>query len=221
MFRRILMALGLLAAFGAMAPAEAQNRFWLTNNSGETIREAYVSSSRVQGWGPDILGQGTLGPGREVWVTPTFTDCMLDVRVVYMSGREDTRMGVNACNLSRIAFGGGGGGGFQQPGAGAGAVIGGGPGMAQGVVPGGGNPSFNFINQTGATIREIYASSSRIQSWGPDRLGANVLAPGGTLWINMPPNGGCLTDIRVVFMNGAAQDRRGIETCSINAINWR
>lgn len=220
MIRRLLMALGLLLACGALAPAEAQNRFWLTNNSGETIREAYVSSSRVQGWGPDILGQGTLGPGREVWVTPTFSDCMLDVRVVFMSGREQTRMGVNACSLSRISFGGGGGM-VQQPGAGAGAVIGGGPGTAQGVVPGAGNPSFNFINQTGATIREIYASSARVQGWGPDRLGANVLAPGGSLWINLPGGMGCLTDIRVVFMNGASQERRGIETCSINAINWR
>jgi hypothetical protein len=216
--RRILAALGLLLAFGALAPAEAQNRFWLVNNSGETIREAYVSSSRVQNWGPDILGTGVLPAGNQVWVTPTFSDCVLDVRVVYASNREDTRMQVNACNISRIVFGGGGGV-VQAPGAGAGAVIGGGPGARPQAVQG--DPSFNFINATGTTIREIYASSSQTSGWGADRLGANVLNPGGQLYIGLPPGGGCLTDIRVVFMNGAAQERRGVETCSLSAINWR
>ena len=210
--------LAVFAAFLGLwaAPAMAQNRFFVTNNSGQQINEIYVSSSRVQQWGPDILGSSVLPPGNQVWVTPTFSDCVLDVRVVYAGGREDSRMGGNACNISRISFGGGGV--VQSPGAGAGAVIGGGPG--RGVVSQG-NPSFVFVNATGAVIREIYASMSRESGWGADRLGANTLAPGGQINIALPTGLGCNTDLRVVFMNGAAQERRGLETCSINALNWR
>lgn len=217
--RRLFMAMTILLGLGALAPAAAQNRFYVANNSGIQINEIYVSSSRVQNWGPDILGASVLPAGNQVWVTPTFTDCVLDVRVVYAGGREETRMGVNACNISRIGFGGGGAVGIQQqPGAGAGAVVGGGPG---GRVIASGNPSFVFINQTGTVIREIYASMSTQNSWGPDRLGQNTLGPGGQLNIGLPQGLGCNTDIRVVFMNGAAQERRGVETCSISALNWR
>lgn len=211
LMRRAFVAFAVLLGLGALAPAHAQNRFYLVNNTGEVIREAYVSSSRVQNWGPDILGSSVLPAGNQVFVTPTFGDCILDVRVVYQSGRESTRMGVNACNITRIAFGGGGV--YQQPGAGAGAVIGGGAVS--------GNPSFTLVNATGTTIREIYASSSQLSNWGPDRLGSSVLNPGGSLYINMPGGLGCMTDIRVVYMNGAAQDRRGMETCSVSTITWR
>ncbi|MCS6933430.1 MAG: Tat pathway signal protein [Acetobacteraceae bacterium] len=199
--RRLLAALALLVGLTAAGTAEAQNRFWLENHSGMTIREAYVSASRVDVWGPDILGASVLPPGQRVWVTPTFGDCILDVRVVYMDGRAEERRNVNACGLSRIVFGGG---------AGAGAIVG-----------GGGDPSFNFVNGTGFVIREIYASSARLSSWGPDRLGANVLGPGQSVYIALPASGGCLTDIRVVFMNGAAQERRNFNTCPVGTLTWR
>jgi hypothetical protein len=85
--RRWFLALLVLAAgvAGGLLPgsAQAQNRFWLVNDSGRVIESAYVSSSRVQDWGPDILGAGVLPPGNRVWVTPNFSDCVLDVRVTY------------------------------------------------------------------------------------------------------------------------------------------
>ena len=217
--RRLLAAFAILLGLGAVAPAAAQNRFYVANNSGTQINEIYVSSSRVQAWGPDILGASVLPSGNQVWVTPTFSDCVLDVRVVYIGGREETRMGVNACSISRIAFGGGGGGIVQSPGAGAGAVVGGGPGGGRVIASG--NPSFVFVNATGTTIREIYASMSTQSGWGQDRLGANVLNPGGQINIGLPQGLGCNTDVRVVFMNGASRERRGIETCSITSLNWR
>jgi hypothetical protein len=202
--RRLFTAILLLLALGA-APASAQNRFFVVNNSGEQISQIFISSSSVQQWGPDILGASVLPAGNQVWVTPSFTDCVLDVRVVYQSGRVENRMRVNACAISRISFGG----------AGTGASIGPGPAMAQG------NPSFVFINATGAVIREIYASMSTQGGWGTDRLGANTLGPGGQINIGLPTGMGCHADVRVVFMNGAAQERRGLETCTITSLNWR
>jgi hypothetical protein len=95
--RRILALVALLIGLTAAGTAQAQNRFWLENQSGITIREAYVSASRVDFWGPDILGASVLPPGQRVWVTPAFGDCVLDVRVVYMDGRAEERRNVNAC----------------------------------------------------------------------------------------------------------------------------
>ena len=214
---RFVAFIAVVLALGA-APASAQNRFFVVNHSGQQIDEIYVSSSRLQEWGPDILGASVLPAGNQLWVTPSFTDCVLDVRVVYQGGRTDDRMAVNACSISRLSFGNGGGGVAQAPGAGAGAVIGGGPSRAPAVL---GNPSFVFINGSGVVIREIYASMDARGGWGVDRLGANTLGPGGQIDILLPPGMGCHTDLRVVFMNGAASVRRGLETCTINALNWR
>ncbi|WP_270936551.1 Tat pathway signal protein [Falsiroseomonas oryzae] len=217
MRRHVIAVLALLAGMvGGILPtaAQAQNRFWLVNETGRTIMEAYVSSSRVSGWGPDILGSGVLPAGQRVWVTPNFGDCVLDVRVVFQGGGEETRMQVNACSLSTIAFRGGG--------AGAGATIGGGAGAA--ISPGrqvAGNPSFVFTNGTGATIREVYVSLSTDGNWGGDRLGANVLQPGGRLQVSLPAGNVCTVDMRVVYMDGRAAERRRIETCSINEFVWR
>jgi hypothetical protein len=210
MRRVVVLVLLALASLGATAPAQAQNRFWLVNNSPVTIQEAYVSSSRVEAWGPDILGASVLPSGQRVWVTPAFGDCVLDVRVVYQNGREERRMGVNACSLTTIAFG------AYAPGPaspGAGAVITQGRPVS--------NPSFVFVNSSGRTIREVYVSLSTENSWGPDRLGANVLQPGQSLSISLPAGNVCTVDMRVVYMDGGAQERRRVETCSIASFGWR
>ncbi|WP_431282783.1 Tat pathway signal protein [Humitalea sp. 24SJ18S-53] len=202
-FGALALVLGLCAA----APAEAQNRFWLQNNTGQTILSAYVSPSRISDWGPDILGASVLPPGQRVWVTPNTSDCQIDVRVTYQGGGEDRRMGVNACSLTTITFGGGGGAAVAPQG--------------KGVVTQSRNPSFNFVNQSGAVIREVYVSLSSESVWGVDRLGANTLAPGQSVAINLPVGRDCNVDMRVVFMNGAAQERRRVETCSRTEFGWR
>ncbi|MFT8244115.1 Tat pathway signal protein [Roseomonas sp. BN140053] len=207
--RAVLAALALLVAIVVAAPAQAQNRFWLQNSTGNTIQEAYVSPSRLSNWGPDILGQGVLPPGQQVWVTPNFGDCILDVRVKYSDGREETRMGLNACNISRIPFT-----------SGAGAAISGGKNAAVSA-PMGGNPSFSFVNRSGQTIRELYVSLSSQSNWGPDRLGSNVMGPGQSLWVDLPQGGVCTVDVRVVYNSGAASERRALETCSASSLTWR
>lgn len=214
MRRYFIAALACLAGLaGGLLPAsaQAQNRFWLVNDTGRVIERAFVSSSRVSDWGPDILGAGVLPPGNRVWVVPNFGDCVLDVRVTYQGGGEETRMQVNACGLSQITFGRGG--------AGAGARVGGGTGAA--VAPAAGNPSFWLANQTGVTIREVYASLSTQNNWGPDRLGSQVLQPGQRVQVNLPAGVTCLVDVRVVYMDGRAAERRQLDTCNIAQLNWR
>lgn len=215
MRRYLIAALALLAGLaGGLAPAtaQAQNRFWLVNDTGRVIERAFVSSSRISDWGPDILGTSVLPPGQRVWVVPNFGDCVLDIRVTYQGGGESSRMQVNACGLSQVVFG--------RSGAGAGASVGGGSGAV--TSPGvAGNPSFWFANGTGVTIREIYVSLATEGNWGPDRLGSQVLEPGQRLQVNLPSGVTCLVDMRVVYMNGQSAERRRMETCSISQFTWR
>jgi hypothetical protein len=206
LLRVVLVALGMLSA--SVCSAQAQNRFWLVNDTGRVIERAFVSSSRVSDWGPDILGTAVLLPGQRVWVTPSFGDCVLDIRITYQSGGEESRMQVNACSLSQIVFGRSAG--AVSPGAGA----------ASPYSPAVGNPSFVFVNGTPGTIREIYVSLSSDSNWGPDRLGANILAPGQRLAVGLPRDSVCTVDIRVVYMDGRADERRRLETCSRTELVW-
>jgi len=80
------------------------------------------------------------------------------------------------------------------------------------------DPIFRINNRTNATINETYVSSSRQNSWGSDRRGANVLSPGQSLLIRLP-NGQCVNHIRVVYANGRPQEWRQQNTCSITDFN--
>lgn len=196
MFRRSLLALGLLLAM--LAPAAAQNRFTFINNTGEQINEIYVSASRLSNWGRDMLGQGVLGAGQTQWIVPDTSDCMVDLRVVFASGRAEERRAVNACSISRFAW----------------------AGVPQNTAKGG-DPSFRFLNSTRMVVRELYVSLSSDGNWGPDRLGQGVLQPGQSVWVGLPGGRVCQSDIRVVYADGRAEERRRMETCSIAEVNWR
>lgn len=195
-----LLAL-LLGALGLPGPAEAQNRFHLVNSTGRTIENVYVSPSRVTSWGPDVLGAAVLPPGRSVWVVPQLSDCVLDIRVRFQGGGEETRWQVNAFQLSRVVWGGAGGGGA--------------------VAAGGGDPSFQFVNRTGAQVNELYVSLSSDGSWGRDRLGQGVLLSGNGFWVNLPQGRVCTVGVRVVYADGRTAERRGVETCSVRELHFR
>jgi hypothetical protein len=81
------------------------------------------------------------------------------------------------------------------------------------------NPDFKLNNGTGATMNEIYVSSSATQNWGRDLLGNNTLSSGQSLNITLPA-GQCTNDIRVVYENGASQEKRSINTCGITDFNF-
>jgi hypothetical protein len=205
---RLLTAITVLVGLFAAAPAAAQNRFWLQNNTERTIVSANVSPSRIQDWGPNILTRGPVRPGMQVWVEPTFPDCYLDIRIRFADGTEDGHLGVHACSLSRIAFG-------RDT-----------PFAAPTPTPPperiAANPSFTFVNRTGEAIREIYVSLTSNRNWGRDRLGPRqILPPGASMPISLPRGEVCTADMRVVFMDGRVMEQRNVETCSIRQFVWR
>lgn len=192
---RIVFTLGLiLAAMPGADPAAAQNRFSLVNGTGETIEQAYVSPSRLRNWGEDVLGREVLPPGVSMWIVPRQSDCVLDLKVVFEGGREEERRRVNTCGLSRVVWG---------------------AAAAQA------NPSFQFVNSAGVVVNELYVSLSTDTEWGADRLGRATLPPGASMPISLPAGKVCTVDVRVVYADGRALERRGVETCSIRALNFR
>lgn len=91
------------------------------------------------------------------------------------------------------------------------AVLGLPPGMAAAQ----GDPSFNLVNRSGQTIREIYVSAVTDTNWGRDLLGQDVLGDGRSFAVRIPPTAGCRHDVRVVFADSWPEERRDVNTCTI------
>ena len=207
MLRRFLPGLALALVLAAPQAVSAQQNpdFWVVNNSGRTITEIYVSSSASQNWGPDRLGQNVLNSGMQYPIRPPRDGtCVFDIRVVYANGTAEERRRVNTCNISQVVFGTAG-------------PVARAPSGAAPLQPGP-NPDFRLVNRSGRIITEVYVSPSTDQNWGPDRLGRNVLGIGQSMIITLPRDGTCVFDVRVVYDNGTATERRRVNTCTITEV---
>lgn len=212
MRRLATAAAAAFLAFGGFA-AQAQTgdpSFNLVNRSNRTIFEAYASPSSDNNWGPDRLGQNVVPAGRSFVVRLPQGECLYDVRVVYdrQGGPAEERRNINLCNLTELAFDGRQAqqGGQPQPQ----------PQQPQQAGPTG-NPSFNLVNQGRQTVMQVFASLTSDQNWGPDRLGAETVAPGATYPIRLP-EGPCMYDIRFVYDAGQPQERRNVNLCEVTNI---
>jgi hypothetical protein len=201
--RRALIAALVGAALvgsAAASPAAAQSNdpsFRVVNRTPDVVQEVYASPSTQQNWGQDRLGADVVRPGASHIVRlPADGNCVYDLRFVYQGGRSEERRNLNTCNLTDVVLGGGGA--TQAA-----------PSAAQG------NPSFNLVNQSGRVIEQFYASPSSQQGWGPDRLGNDVVQPGGRFALSLPV-GECHYDLRMVWRGGDAQERRNLNTCEMN-----
>lgn len=199
MLRRSWVAAALAVSLAGSASAQAPNpSFYLLNQADSPINEVYATSAGMSTWGRNRLTEGSVRPGQSYPVRlPADGNCIYDIRVVWASGQSDERRAVNTCNVDNIAFPSG-----RRPGA-SGAA---GSGSA--------DPSFRLVNRGRVKVNEVYASVTGDDSWGEDRLGEETVPPGATRVIRLP-NGPCLYDVRVVFANGEATERRRVNLCSI------
>ena len=208
-FRRILgaFALCLLGLASAALPAMAQQgdpSVTLINRSGRLIFEVYASLATDQDWGRDRLGDNALPDGRNFMLRLPQGPCRWDLRVVYerRNGPTEEKRNINLCSVTQVVFDGRQVGQQQRQ-----------PPNAADSGPTG-NPSFHLVNQSGATVMEAYVSLSTEQEWGPDRLGNDTVAPGRNFAIRLP-EGPCLHDVRFVYENGQADERRRVNLCDV------
>jgi hypothetical protein len=76
-----------------------------------------------------------------------------------------------------------------------------------------------IANRHLATVLQVFLSSSTDPDWGPDRLGVDVLEPGEDRTVSM--QGGCEADLRIVFANAGAEERRAVDICATQRIVLR
>lgn len=80
------------------------------------------------------------------------------------------------------------------------------------------DPSFNLVNRGSAPIRELYVTPAGDANWGKNRLHGQKIAPGGTFEVRRRTDGTCVFDIRVVFADRRSEERRGLNTCTLDAV---
>ena len=202
MLKRLWMAAALLLALasGARAQPSAPNpSFYLINRADRPISEVYATSAGQTTWGRDRLS-GAIAPGQSYPIRlPADGNCIYDIRVVYANGQSDERRALNTCSVDEVTFPAGRGG---VAGAGISAST---------------DPSFRLVNRGRSKINEVYASPAGDDDWGEDRLGEDVV-PAGTTRVIRLPSGPCLYDLRVVFANGEANEKRRLNLCSITSL---
>jgi S1-C subfamily serine protease len=87
------------------AAAAADTTVELLNDSREAIHEIRVSPVKSTAWGPDLLGDEVLMPGKRFTLEPPATDgCRYDVLVKYQSGETDERRDQDFCTLVELKF---------------------------------------------------------------------------------------------------------------------
>ncbi len=105
-----LAFLGMLFAAALSVPALAQEGkqdFTLVNKTGYELSAVYVSPSKADDWGDDILGQDTLDDGLEVDIvfTRAAKTCRWDLKVVYSDDDSSAVWNnIDLCSINKITI---------------------------------------------------------------------------------------------------------------------
>ncbi len=191
----VLVLLGALAAVPPAARAANDPSFNLVNRAGVAVREVYVTPAGDANWGRNRL-HGTLAPGASFGLQRRSDgNCLFDIKVVFVDGRSEERRGLNTCTLDAVAVGG----------------------PEQKVDKTEDDPSFRLVNRGAETIAELYATPAGLAGWGHNRLPPDGV-PAGTasvIRIARVATGNCLFDLRVVFADHKAVEKRRADLCRI------
>lgn len=164
----------------------------VTNRSDLAITEIYVSPSSTDAWGDDRLGETMLEPRKSVRLRlGRLRDCGFDMLVIYEDASREERNMLNLCRTRQVTVDARARMLPQLP-----------PAPPRNVV---------LANQSSRPIQQVFISAADAAAWGDDLLKQSISVGerGAVLW-----RGGCNVDIRVVFENRAAEERRGIDLCS-------
>lgn len=76
------------------------------------------------------------------------------------------------------------------------------------------DPSFRLLNRASSAIEAVFATPSGNQDWGRNRLDGEVL-DGGAAHVFRLPRGPCVYDLKVVFTDRRARERRRVNLCTM------
>jgi hypothetical protein len=193
-----LLAVPLLVGVGRAAwadPPASDRDVAITNHAAQAIDELYVSPASADHWGEDRLGDDTLAPGQTLRLKLGHArECVFDIQVVYADGSHEDGKGVNICRTRGLSFDGSGATSPAQA-------------PARDVV---------IANRSARPIQHVLISPSDAGDWGEDRLVNSSISVGAAATLRY--RGDCVADLRIVFDNRAAEERRGVDVCTSRRI---
>ena len=85
------------------------------------------------------------------------------------------------------------------------------------------NSSFNLVNRSPQAIRELFVTSAGNANWGQNRLDGKsgnptAIAAGASYAVRRKLDTNCVFDIRAVFADGKAEERKALNTCAIEDV---
>jgi hypothetical protein len=194
----LLFAAFLIAGTGWAAGADqppAERELTVTNHAAQPINEVYVTPSSTDHWGDDRLGDQTLAAGQSLHLKlGRVRDCEFDLQVVYEDASREEAHGINVCRNRQVAFDGSGAKSLAS-------------------LPA---HDISIDNRSARPIQQVLISSTDAGDWGDDRLGNRSISVGDSATLHY--RGDCVADLRVVFDNRSAEERRGIDICASRRI---
>jgi hypothetical protein len=189
------LALGLAVWMPASAQQAQppQREVTVENETDLVIYEFYLSASGAAERGNDRLGASTLPAGATHSIRlGRGRDCTFDATAVFQDGSTEARRGVDICRNPRLVFG---------------------------------DPSLprleaSVANRTDTMLRELYAVRSGAagdREWGPDRLGAEVIAPGASFTLRLRSRD-CSFDLRAVYDDDREEVKEGLDLCRVRDV---
>lgn len=90
-----------------------------------------------------------------------------------------------------------------------------GPAVAQDLAqaPGQSGASFQVLNRTGSVATALHAVRSGNTSWGRNLIEGRGMRPGQAATVTARPDAGCVFDVRLVLIDRPAAERRGVDIC--------
>jgi ribosome-associated protein YbcJ (S4-like RNA binding protein) len=166
----------------------------IANGHGKPMRNLFATVNGPERWGPDRLGSETVEAGATFRLRLRARPCNVDIRVVYEDETAEVKTGLDLCQEHRVLFDGSG-------------------------IPRPPERAFTLVNRHGAAVDELYASAIDETDWGDDRLSGNAMERGARMEVVL--RSGCEIDLRIVFANGGAEERRGLDICNSNLVVLR
>lgn len=165
---------------------QAGPSFTLRNDGSRALREFYASPPSDSGWGDDRLGSEMVAPGQSFRLQlPRGFGCVQDLRAVFEDDSAVERRGANICQERIQAF--------------------------RNAEP---DAEVTVINGFDRTLFQLFFRPQQGgDDWGPDRLGNDTVEPGQRETVRFSAGGSCRFDIRIVFDNDSAEERRGVDLC--------
>ncbi|MGL4289425.1 MAG: S1C family serine protease [Phreatobacter sp.] len=189
---------------GTPGAAQEQLQVEIFNRGTITVQTLNVREARANSWGRDRLGSEVISARNSFTLRmPRGRGCQYDVRVTFDNNREEVRSNVNLCETRELSFTGP----ALAPGRG-----------AQKTAPNQGSQAPRLsqvavLNEGTNPIESLFISSSKVSTWGEDRLGSNRIAPGARFSTQVERDDQCNFDFRIVYQGGREERRMRQNIC--------